>query len=407
MKKGLTKSKNRIEMVLIGYWLVLVVWQNISSTTARTSVDVLIKAGLIVFFVVYFASKSNFQLGKILPITLITMILLLCFFLNGNFNLNSILAYLYPILTITCIYGLGDEFVINKNQLIWLLNGIILIVLYMVLYAIIFCSDQFTNAFRLSTAYGNELKSFLFSNYEYGLYLAIATTSAIICFELKHNLPLRKRWQYIVVIPIFMSNLILTFSRTSIIAMLLILLIYCFFGQRSGLKKLIIFGLTAFILAIFIIPTLREFFIEIVFKGNNFSGRDELSSIALEKFLDANWIQKLFGYGDSNIRKIFGDELGHASVHNAYLQILLSYGAIPLFMLIVFLTYSVIYCVKLCKYNRFLGVILASMVGFAMVVMTTTTSILFTSPIDSFFLTMFVAIIPKYVGNAVKKGDFL
>lgn len=392
--------------MLLVYWLVLVVWQNISGATARTGVDTLIKAVLIFAFVVFFVSRSNFGIKNIFPILLITILVVLCFLIGGQFTLSGVLAYFYPLFIIVCVFGFGNDFIITKKQLEFLLNGIIMIVLYMVVYALIFCTEQFTGALSLSNAYGNELSSFLVSNHEYGLYLAIATTASIICFEFKHELPIKKRWFYIAVIPIFLINLVLTFSRTSMLGILVILVLYCLFGKKSRLKTLIIIGFFVAAIAIVFVPIIREFVFKIVLKENNLSGRDELAELAMEKFKEANWDQKLFGYGDANIRQIMGSELGHSSTHNAYLQILLGYGLIPLIAMVVFLVCNFISCIKLCKYNQFVGIILSAITLFGAAIMITNTTILFFSPIDSFFLTMFVVIVPKYVGNALLKGGF-
>ncbi len=401
------QNKNRVEVLYLIYWLVLVVWQNFAGMTGRTAIDTFLKAGLLLIFVGYhFIKAKSVNLTKSIPILFLLILLSITFFTRESFSLSGILTYYYPIVFLFCVFVLGDEFYITKKQLIWFLHGIILIVLYMVVYALIFCTDQFLSAFSISTAYGNELKSFLYSNHEYGLYLAFATLGAIICFELKKELPIKKRWYYLVVIPILLINVILTFSRTTLLGISVALLVYVFFAKKSSLRALIITFLFLAVCAVLFIPTIREFFLKIVLKDNDLAGRDDLTGYALELFRKGTLGQKLFGYGEARVRELMILKEGHSSVHNGYLQILLSFGLFPLICLALYLIFDLVYCVKLCKYNRFLGIIFVAIVFFGAAIMITNTTILFSSPIDCFFLTMFVVVLPKYVGNAVKKEIF-
>ena len=209
------KNKNRIEFLLLSYWIVLVAWQNISNATSRTGFDTILKAVLLVSFCVYFFYTSNLKINvNIGLIFLIAISLLITFILNESISISSILAYFYPIVFIICVYSLGGNLAINKKQLLFLLNAVILVVLYMVVYALIFKTSQFTNALALKNAYGSELTSFLTSSHEYGLYLSIATISSIICYDLKYDKPLKQKWYYIATVLLFLINLVLTFSTT-------------------------------------------------------------------------------------------------------------------------------------------------------------------------------------------------
>lgn len=407
LTKNKNKNKNGIIYLLIAYWVVLVAWQNISNATARTGFDTFLKAGLLVAFCIFFLNASKLKLNlNIVLIFFIAVSLLITFILNESITLYSIISYFYPIVFMICVYGLGGNLTINKKQLLIFLNCIIAVVLYMVIYALIFKTSQFTTALRLNTAYGHELSSFLTSNHEYGLYLSMAIISSIICYDLKYDKPLKQKWFYIVVICLFLINLLLTFSRTSMLGAGIALIIYCIFGKKSFLKNiLLILGLIAIVL-IFTVSDLRDFFFKIVLKDGNLAGRDDLTDLAIYKFNNANVLQKLFGYGDTDIRLFFTNKLAHSSIHNAYLQILLSYGLIPLICLIVFLIYNIFYCFKLCKYNKFIGVLFLAIVLFGIAIMFTNTTILFMSPIDSYFLTIFVVVLPKYVGNTIIKKEF-
>ncbi len=400
---------SKIEWLLLIYWVILVAWQNLSGAMARTGFDTVLKIALLFSFCVFFLVKrenvSNFNVGFII-ISIFALSLAITFVLYEELSLSAILSYFYPVLFLMCVYLLGGEFTINKKQLMFILNGVILVVLYMVVYALIFKTSQFANALSLRSAYGSELSSFLLSSHEYGLYLSIATISAIICYELKGACPLSQKWYYVAVIPLFLLNILLTFSRTSMLGIGIALVIYCIFGKKSILKRLIIICGVIALLIVINVDMFRDFFIRIVFKEGELAGRDELAVLAIEKFENASLSQKLFGFGDTAFRAYAQRIAKHSSIHNAYLQILLSYGLIPLLFLAIYLIYDVFYCIRLCKHNKFIGILFLAIVLFGTAIMFTNTTMLFMSPIDSYFLTVFVVMLPKYVGNAIIKKSF-
>ena len=103
----------------------------------------------------------------------------------------------------------------------------------------------------------------------------------------------------------------------------------------------------------------------------------------------------------------FRQEAEHASVHNAYLQTMLYFGTIPLCIMACFLVSQLVANVKLAMQNRTLGVLFVGLTLSCSSMMLTNTAVLFSSPIDSFFLTVFTILVPMYVRNAVKKQGFV
>jgi O-antigen ligase len=160
------------------------------------------------------------------------------------------------------------------------------------------------------------------------------------------------------------------------------------------------------LLAIIFIPEFHRFVFEIVLKGNNMAGRDELNQRAMEYFRNGTIVEKLFGHGIAASRAFFEKTTGHGSVHNAYLQVLVYYGVVGLIFVVAFLVTQIITCVKEMKRNRFVGVVSLGLVLASALIMTTTTSIIFNSSIDSFFVTMFMILVPKYVRNSVNSRRF-
>lgn len=388
------------------YWTVLVVWQNFGGTTARTSIDVVIKIALLLYFVFFYMQRYKKMSTKILVVFFIGVILLFTAVNTETFSLSTLISYVYPILFLAMVYGVGDGFVITKEHLLVFCNWIIFVTLYAALYAIIFCWNQFAGALSLSSAYGNELCSFFASNHEYGLYLLSAIVACFLCLKFTHAMSFGRRIYYIVVLGIFCINLVLTFSRTSMFALAMFIVIFVIFGKGS-FKKWFIFLAIVGATVVFLTPQLSNFVFSIVLKGNTAAGRDVLYNAAVNFYANGTLFEKIFGFGISNTRNFFENAYDHASIHNAYLQVLLYYGAFGLTTMVLFIFSQIIACIKFMKKDRYLGAVFLGLIISAIAMMITNTTIVFTSPIDSYFMTIFMFVVPKYVRNAVNRGAFI
>ncbi len=405
------KNQNKLKkahIVLYAYWFILLIWQNVRSVGNRSGVDTVIKAGLILLLVLYFCSNMQYiklrEAGFAIMLAVFTCFTL---FTGSNRTFSLMLYYLYPILLYFIVYIAGWNAQINRKQLLTLLHGVVIMVGYIVVYAVIFCRDQFANAFSISNAYGNELSSFLVSSHEYGMYLAMGIMSIILCSELEDETPLWRKAVYLVSLVVFAANLILTFSRTSIIACSVMIVVYMLtFASKSNRNKLLAVIVVGAV-AILFVPVLRNFFVSIVFKNGANSSRNELAELGIRLYSSATPIQKLFGNADFN--EVIDRASEHSNLHNGYIQMLLTNGIKGVVFLVgiigtalvgnQFMKQGSAVERKLCK--MFNGFLLASCVF-----MLTTTSTLFYSSIDSYFLTLFAIIIPKYVRNSIKAGNF-
>lgn len=403
-KKGTGFFKNVSAMFII-YWGILVVWQNISGATTRGTIDVLLKIGLLGYFSVFYLLKAKTFHAKGLVVALLAMSLLVTFFTESQLQLSTMIAYVYPILVLFLVYGLGDNMQINRSQLVVFCNCVIGITAYAAIYAVLFCWDQFVGAFSLTSAYGNELSSFFVSNHEYGMYLLAAIVSVIICIRLCPNMNNLSKGLCIAALVLFSANLILTFSRTSLLGLGVFLLSYCFFETPKARKWIIIVSVLIGILLL-VVPSLREFVYRIVLKENTAAGREELTEYAVQYFKDGSIFEKVFGHGYAETRANFKTDLDHGSVHNGYLQVLLYFGLIGCGAMVLFVLSQIIVSIRFLREDRFTGVVSLALALCAAAMMVTNTAILFTSQIDSFFLTMFFILVPKYVRNCVQQNGF-
>lgn len=397
-------TKN-VSFMFVVYWGVLVLWQNISIAQTRGSLDLAIKIGLLVYFTGFYLLRAKAFNLKALFVVLLAMSLLITASTESQFSLSNLITYVYPILVLLLVYGLGDGLQINRSQLVAFCNCIICIVAYTVFYAVLFCPDQYQEALGAKHAYGNELSSFFISNHEYGMYLAASIISAIICLRLRPDMGKLCKVLYITAMAMFSFNLVLTFSRTSMLGLGVFLLTYCFFETPKA-RKWIIAVLVLVGLALFVFPSLAEFAYKIVLKENNSADRDVLFAYGVQYFQNGSVFEKIFGHGFLVIKEHFDSAYGHSSVHNGYLQILLSVGWIGCGAMILFLLIQIVTCFRFRKVDRFAGTLSLALVSCAAAMMLTNTSVLFMSNIDAFFLTIFFVLVPKYVRNGIQKEAF-
>ena len=397
-----------VSFMLFLYWMILVIWQNVNEAgNTLSTFDTALKAGLILYLVVYFLSHANKISQKIFVVLAFAAMLIITFFSEQSISLRTVINYAFPVLFAMVVYVFGDDFKINKEHLIAFFNCVIILVSYTAIYALIFCTEQFENAFSITSAYGNELKSFFFSNHEYGMYLSFAIIGCLLCLRFKNKELIRAKIPYILAMILLVPNLILTYSRTSIFATLIALVVFFIFDKNRKFKRWFLGIAILTTLLILIIPTLRDFVFEIVMKGNTSADRDILYESALEFFNDGSSFEKMFGHGTVATENFFKSNTDNDSAHNAYLQILVSYGILGLAVMIIFLLSQLYANVKLMKTNRFMGAIFTAMLISASAMMFANTSIIFTSPIDSYFLTIVAVIVPKFVRNAIIFGEFV
>ena len=388
------------------YWAVLVAWQNISRAEARSSVDVIIKTGLLILFVGFYLFNAKYIYKKILWVILFSISLMITLFSEPDFPFSILIAYVYPILILTMVYGFGDKYEIDRDQLTAFCNCVIIVLMFAAVYAAVFNTEHFTSALSFTSAYGNELASFFLSSHEYGMYLVYGIAACFICLRYKER-RLSKRILYYIAIVVFLINLVLTFSRTSMLAAVLLFAVCILFLKNKKLWFYSVLLMITGIIVIISVPALWNFVYRVILKENNLAGRGELNAIAVDYFIEGTWFQKLFGHGVYESRTYFENMTTHGSVHNAYLQVLVYYGLIGSLSLTVFLISQFYACIREIKKDRFIGVISLGILVSAAAVMFTNTPIIFTSPIDSYFLTIFAVIVPKYVRNAINSGRFI
>lgn len=409
-QRTVEKQRAGVYFILFAYWLVLLIWQNIRGTSNRDTMDILIKAFLVLALMAAFLIRKRTINSIALVIFLVfTLIYTATKIPTKSFSFGSAMYYFFPLIMFLLIFGIGTDFTITRKELVRLCYILIVTVLYIVVYALIFQSDKYVQALTVQNAYGNELSSFLVSSHECGFYLAFGLMAAILIFELDGKLNAFKTTFLVICIVLFFVTLVLTFSRTAILAFFAMFLWYTFSSGRRKLKKVFLCIAIAALLIVALIPQIREYFLLVVFKNNNDAGRNELAEAGFGIIKNSSAYNLLFGYDQAAVKNYMMATCGHASVHNAYLQTFVCNGFVGFVFLIGCLVYEVRHIhntlKKVPEWKKLTTLFYSFVIAFV-IIMAFQTSCLFSSTIDSYFLTFFCFVVPIYVGNAIRQGVF-
>ena len=402
------KQRNRSLIVLYLYWMTLLIWQNIRSVGNRSGTDVAIKLLLVFALSICFLMESRvIGIRPFLVALIFGALTAAPFFVSGTFSVSILIYYLFPVLLFVLTYVVGGQFQVSKQQLMFFLRCIVVSVTYIVVYGLLFCWEQYEQAISAKYGYGYELTSFLTSNYEYGLYLAFGIMSAILLLELDSERRKVHIFYWLCVVA-FAITLVLTFSRTSIIAFLVMLSVYLMSYRKSRVSRRILMLCIIGFLLLVALPPLQNYFIKVVFKDNATSDRPELIVAGLRIFSNYSVYEKWFGSLSANA--MVKNLTEHSNLHNGYLQMLLTNG-FKGFIFLAGLILEMLHTNRRALKRRSVEEkrLIKTFQGFLMagcVFMFTTTSTLMYSSIDSYFLTMFVILVPKYVRNAIRCDMF-
>ena len=305
------RNETNFGLVLFIYWFALVLWQSISSSAILSTPDIIIKFVLIVFLTVCFlrAGLRDLSPGGLFVCFLLALSMAFSAVNDTLSGLRDVISYAFPVLAVFLFFTIGNKNRISMEQYDKYLKLIIGAALYMGLYAVLFRSSQITAALTASGAYGNQLTSFFVSNHEYGMYLVFAASAAMYLF---FKNPQRKAL-YLLLIAFFLFNLVLTFSRTSLVAFACFLLMFILFSKS---RKLILFTLIGILLVIVlwsVVPSLADFFNGVVFRTDVDAERFSIWEETTRIFNDAGFSEKLFGHGYNITSQLLSDTVGHAS----------------------------------------------------------------------------------------------
>lgn len=202
------------------------------------------------------------------------------------------------------------------------------------IYIQVFLPDLYESAILPllpSYVYDNIITQMTYNSSYYGftvqtsvaaMYFAIGAICAAVLIRYE-----TKRWKkiiYVVLIALFITGVLFTTRRGSLLALCLVLLYAYFDGSRSKFSRILLLVVVAVILLLFgieKIPGMQGMMDKMSrLTGNTMNGREETWGIALENY----WNYPFFGYGVGNAEVAANG----ASVDNAYLAVLIERGAV-------------------------------------------------------------------------------
>ena len=117
-----TEYMSNVSFMFFLYWAVLVLWQNMGGSEARSTGDMVVKIGLLLYFALFYLFRAKTLYYKAGWVMLLALCLVVSFAGEADRSLSVIIAYVYPILVLMMVYGLGDKLEINKKQMIAFCN---------------------------------------------------------------------------------------------------------------------------------------------------------------------------------------------------------------------------------------------------------------------------------------------
>ena len=393
-------ESRRLISILFGYWFIFLIWQNILPYDAGSFSASLGKVILISSLLFYmWRLQISIEVQTFLFWSIFTLFSLIMLMLDENTSIQLAVRYLFPPLLTYLIYISNAKSVVTINDYYIFLKLVVISVTAMCFYSLIFEFKALLGVFSLSSAYGNELSSFFISNHEFGMYLVFGIASLYFLYD---NEQVRNKFLYYFLLILLVINLIATISRTSMLACILIFFILSLLLTKGNILNKIIILLGVSILLSIMLIGFQEFIKTILLKEGNDAGRFDMWLGFIEFYLESSFVHQLFGYGFSFAEEYTKANFNLKLLHNAFLQALLSYGLLGLSFLIGIVIKAIINSFVIYKKEKKLAAFFISLNISCLVFMMSNTACLMESPIDSFMLSVFTIIIPKFVMNGFK-----
>lgn len=388
------KLKKDIVRIMFAYWILVIIWQTFRPVANRSIVDMLVKLSLFGMVAIYGYNRRNRRNAYWITVgTLFFCMSQIITVISDRLTLGTAITVMFMIIEIIIfLIWLRNE-PISYCDIEWFGESLIGIAVIMAIYNIIFNTSRFLSVFVGSGgAYGNESKSFLYSNHEFALYLSAAIIFAIWFFVIKKN----SGFKTLLILGLLISNLMSTYSRTAILGVLAAILVLMFYaGVKYFAGILLIYGIAGIL--IFSLPKLNYIVFYKILKDSYEqsgtlldAGRSSMYLEEWEFFKNGNLFQLLFGHG------YVGNNIGG---HDAYLTLLNTGGIIMFSFFVVVLLWAVrksFYCLR---YDKRIGSLMLGLQILTMLYMFAQTPILFFSTMDSYFITVLAIMLPLYSAN--------
>lgn len=308
-------------------------------------------------------------------------------------SIGEITAIAFPPISFFVFLILFNTYNINEEQLMLFMKLFVIFILYACIFNIFVNYDIITSLSTSIRSYELNLSSFFDNRNTFGFYLFLA--AACNFYLILKN---RRNLFFYFTMLIIVGSLLLTLSRSSMVALLVFLLAFLILENRIKLYFKYFVACVGIIVAIATIPSLNEFITNNVIREEaGLSGRDAVYSQAAGLLNTGKDI--LFGIGYNSSQAQLEQQTGYTSAHNTYLAILMRGGVLLLSFFIVAMIFAANKMAKVRQHNQQLGNFFIALLISYLVYSFTESQVIFFSSVTSFTITTFIIFIPLYLSN--------
>lgn len=376
---------------------------NIAMTTNFIAIMYVIEA--LILLTILMKNRISINMTQFGILILFFIVLLITQLYNVSIgrqiNINDIINILAKVFNIFILFIVITKVRINKDHFIKFVKLVLFLGLISCIYNIVKNFDDMLNINNLASSYEAEFNSFFANRNQFGIFMVISMISTFFVLDKENKII------YKLLIPIFIINLILTMSRTSILAIIIFIIVReCMnLTAKRALKNIYICLALGIIMYNVLIPytgLINKMFI----RGesiSNASDRTDIWNMGLDVAMNNNFITGLGYFSAQEIAKGMGFE--YTQFHSLYVDTLVSGGVVEL-ALLAYIFYFLIKKIKESEIDRKMKYNFYAMyVAFIILSIFESCSFFSIGYVDTIFTIYFITIPILYSNCAIEKGN--
>lgn len=313
---------------------------------------------------------------------------------HGSIYSLSIIGYYLIMLSLTVIF-LGKG-IIQVSQFTILCRNFVIFMLLASLFNFVVNFEDLLGLTLTQTSYNYNFSSFFDSRntFSYFLYIAIVLNTFLLVYK-------KNKFFYSISGIFLFINLLLTFSRSSLLALFVFLLIFVLSTAKIKNKIILIYLVALSLILVLINEKVVNLILYIFRPEVGLTGRTQIFDIGFKYFLSNNVL-----FGSGYVRPL--DHLllftNNVTYHNTYISILV-YGGLLLMSFYTLLLYYIFNNIRLLyRFNKNISMFFLSLMASYLAYSIVEEQLLFFTSVSSFIITILLVLYPKLVLNNYIKG---
>lgn len=327
------------------------------------------------------------------------------FYKFGNIDKNEIIFILSLLFNTLILIVAADKKKINKEEIIDFFKKFVFLGIISCIFNFIINYKNMLNLSSITSSYKAAFSSFFPNRNQFGLFLLLEIFSLSVLSRSKNE----KYYNYIYIL--FITNLILTMSRNSILGLFIFATISCFnkyVVEKKKIKKnqfiLYFLGINVALISIYILinnSNIYELINRLFIRSDTIEGGNGRLSVWQNGISIAMNNNPLFGVGrfkGIEINKIlYGSELEY--FHSIYVEKFVTHGIVGLAILVFYMSYV---WKKVCniKENDYIKSTIKAFLLSVFIISIFETTTRFSIGYSDFMFLIFVFTIPILISNA-------